>query len=530
MGIVALAVFIAVTVICNVALKRNIAEALLVALVATSLVGGTNAPSLLLDSVVDAANNDVTFAGMAFVFMGVIVAQTGLIERLIEIFNSIFGRLRGGAAYVSTAGSAAIGLVAGSTAGNAATVGSVTIPWMKENGWSSTRAATLVAGNSGLGVSLPPNSTMFIVLGAAPVAALDVTAGQVYVALLVAGAYAVVYRMIVVLIWTRMDGIHAASERQRLPLRESLRTGWSSLLIFIGILVPVALTFGPIYDFLSHPDRLGEAMDSVSIIVHVPILISAIALIEGRKRLRGRWGSLRNAMKAEAPQFATVGISLFAALAASNIMSELGVGPQITGAIDSWDLSKPLVILLVGLLCIVVATPLSSTATAAAIGAPAVVAMSALGVPPGGGRVHGAALYLDRGRFPAGRRAHLPGHRYRERRTQEDLRATHHLVRAPHRRPVLAGRHGLPAPAPVIGDPMKKLVDGLFWLSLAGFILLGAIVVFGQIAGTVFHQRDWVTGLDGWPSTAAFVVSTVCALAAFVMQYLGTDKEAAGEG
>lgn len=77
---------------------------------------------------------------------------------------------------------------------------------------------------------------------------------------------------------------------------------------------------------------------------------------------------------------------------------------------------------------------------------------------------------------------------------------------------------------------MKKIVDGLFWLSLAGFILLGAIVVFGQIAGTVFHQRDWVTGLDGWPSTAAFVVSTVCALAAFVMQYLGKDKEAAGEG
>ena len=58
------------------------------------------------------------------------------------------------------------------------------------------------------------------------------------------------------------------------------------LLIFIGILIPVALTFGPIYDFLAHPERLGEAMDGVSIIVHVPILISAIALIEGRKRLQ----------------------------------------------------------------------------------------------------------------------------------------------------------------------------------------------------------------------------------------------------
>lgn len=382
MGIIALAVFIAVTVVWNVALKRNIAEALLLALLATSLVGGARAPELLRAAIVRAANNDVTFAGMAFVFMGVIVAQTGLIERLIHIFNSIFGRLRGGAAYVSTAGSAAIGLVAGSTAGNAATVGSVTIPWMKENGWSSVRAATLVAGNSGLGVSLPPNSTMFIILGAAPVAALGVTAGEVYVSLLAAGAWAVLYRLLVVFFWTRKDGIEAAAEHERMTLGQAFRKGWSSLLIFVGIIVPVVLTFGPLSDWLSDPNRVGEAMGSISIIVHVPILISAIALIEGRNRLRGKWGSLRNALKAEAPQFATVGISLFAALAASHIMSELGVGDQITGAIDSWNLSKPVLILLVGLLCIIVATPLSSTATAAAIGAPAVIAMSAVGVPP----------------------------------------------------------------------------------------------------------------------------------------------------
>lgn len=156
-GIVALLVFIAVTVVMNVPLKRPISEALLVALVATTLVGGADAAGLLWAGVRDAVDNDVTFAGMAFVFMGAVVSATGLIERLIGILNSLFGRVRGGAAYVSTAGSAAIGLVAGSTAGNAATVGSVTIPWMKENGWSSTRAATLVAGNSGLGVSLPPN-------------------------------------------------------------------------------------------------------------------------------------------------------------------------------------------------------------------------------------------------------------------------------------------------------------------------------------------------------------------------------------
>ncbi|MGO4955979.1 TRAP transporter large permease subunit [Luteococcus sp. Sow4_B9] len=382
MGVVALAVFIAVTVILNVPLKRNIAEALLVALVATALVGGRQAPELLWSAVKKATANDVTFAGMAFVFMGVIVAQTGLIERLINIFDAIFGRLPGGAAYVSTAGSAAVGMVAGSTAGNAATVGSVTIPWMKENGWSSARAATLVAGNSGLGVSLPPNSTMFIILGAAPVAAMGVTSGQVYVSLMAAGAYCVLYRMVAVWLWTRRDGITAMASRERRTFRQALREGWTSLLIFLGIAIPVMLTFGPIFDYLERPENIGKALKSVSIIVHVPILISVIALIEGRHRLRGQWGSVRRALEAEIPQFATVGISLFAALAASEIMNKLGVGRQLNAALAGANLPKPLMILLVCILCIIVATPLSSTATAAAIGTPSVIALSAMGVPP----------------------------------------------------------------------------------------------------------------------------------------------------
>ncbi|WP_040160662.1 TRAP transporter large permease subunit [Nigerium massiliense] len=381
MGVVALLIFIAVTVLLNVLLKRDIAEALLVALVATSLAGGAQAPQLLWGAVVRAVSNDVTFAGMAFVFMGVLVAQTGLIGRLIHIFDAVFGRLPGGAAYVSTLGSAAVGLVAGSTAGNAATVGSVTIPWMKENGWSSRRAATLVAGNSGLGVSLPPNSTMFIILGAAPVAALGVTGGQVYVSLLVAGAYCVLYRMLVVWLWTRRDRIPAVASRGQSFL-QAVREGWTSLLIFLGITIPVLLTFGPIFDYLSAPGRVGEAISTVSIIVHVPILISLIAVIEGWNRLKGRWGEVARAMRAEVPQFATVGISLFAALAASDIMSRLGVGKQLNEALVGSHLPKPLMILLVAVLCIIVATPLSSTATAAAIGAPSVVALSALGVPP----------------------------------------------------------------------------------------------------------------------------------------------------
>lgn len=380
MGIVALLVFIAIAVVMNVFLRRDISEALLVGLVGTALVGGTDAPRLLFDAVVNAAQSEVTFAGMAFVFMGIVVQATGLIDRLIEILNSIFGRLRGGAGYVSTIGSAMIGLIAGSTAGNSATVGSVTIPWMKKTGWTAERSATLVAGNSGLGVALPPNSTMFIIL-ALPVAS-AVSASNLYVALACGGAYAVLYRLVMVFFWTRKDNIPATPKGSITPFRTAFAKGWRSPSIFLGILIPVLLTIGPLSSWLGAEGRVGEGIGEISIIVWVPILITLIAVIEGFGRLRQNMAHFRVQIQKDLPQFATVGISLFAALAAANIMEDLGVGPQLSEMLGSMNLPVWMMVLAVCLITIVVATPLSSTATAAAIGAPAVAALTAVGVDP----------------------------------------------------------------------------------------------------------------------------------------------------
>ena len=381
MGIVALLVFIAVTVVMNTALKRDISEALVVALLATALLGGADAPQLLVNALATAAQSEVTFAGMAFVFMGIVVQATGLIDRLIEILNSVFGRLRGGAAYVSTLSSAMIGLIAGSTAGNSATVGSVTIPWMKKTGWSSERAATLVAGNSGLGVALPPNSTMFIIL-ALP-AATGASASSVYVALACGGAYAVLYRMIVVYYWARKFNIEPTPKDSMKPFAEAFRQGWRSPSIFMGIIIPVLLTIGPLAGYLGKEAVIGEdGVKAISIIVWVPILITVIALIEGANRIRLNNIQFRVQLRRDSHQFATVGISLFAALAAATIMEELGVGDQLSGVLEAASLPRWIMLIAVAILAVLVATPLSSTATAAAIGAPAVAALTVIGLDP----------------------------------------------------------------------------------------------------------------------------------------------------
>ena len=274
-----------------------------------------------------------------------------------------------------------IGLIAGSTAGNSATVGSVTITWMKKTGWSSERAATLVAGNSGLGVALPPNSTMFIIL-ALP-AATGASASSVYVALACGGAYAVLYRMIVVYYWARKFNIEPTPKDSMKPFAEAFRQGWRSPSIFMGIIIPVLLTIGPLAGYLGKEAVIGEdGVKAISIIVWVPILITVIALIEGANRIRLNNIQFRVQLRRDSHQFATVGISLFAALAAATIMEELGVGDQLSGVLEAASLPRWIMLIAVAILAVLVATPLSSTATAAAIGAPAVAALTVIGLDP----------------------------------------------------------------------------------------------------------------------------------------------------
>ena len=93
---------------------------------------------------------------MLFTIMSSIMTQTGIITRLVNILNAILGRLRGGPAYVSACASALFGMVSGASSANAATVGSITIPWMRESGWSKEVAATMNTGNAGLGICIPP--------------------------------------------------------------------------------------------------------------------------------------------------------------------------------------------------------------------------------------------------------------------------------------------------------------------------------------------------------------------------------------
>ncbi|PAE80954.1 C4-dicarboxylate ABC transporter permease [Shouchella clausii] len=378
----ALISFIAIVLFWAIFTKRNIGEAMILGFVVTLVFSGSQAFELFLPSLMKGLTHSVVFASLAFIFMAQLINYTGLIGRIIQILNSLIGRLPGGAAYVNTFGSGLFALVAGSGSGIAATTGSITIPWMERSGWRKEHAASIVAGNSGFGSIIPPNSTMFIMLGFTPVAA-TVGQGDLFIALYIAGLYALIHRVVVVFIMTKKYNIQSVHPNLIQPIGKSFSEGWTSLLIFLGIILPLIIHFGPLAKWYASVESVGEtAMNAMSFIVWVPVFMIIFTLIVGRNHLpkgKSQWVKF---FEDTAPSYYVIGPVLIFTFATSAILNEIGLTEQLQTLMMSFAVPKWLMIAIVGIIITLVATPLATSATIATIGLASFGALTAVGVDP----------------------------------------------------------------------------------------------------------------------------------------------------
>ncbi|MFF9094359.1 TRAP transporter large permease subunit [Streptomyces sp. NPDC014776] len=376
----ALGCYIASIIVWNAVLKRNIGEALIVGFVVTGLFAGGDIGHLMWSGFVEALQEEVTFAALAFVFMSCILSRTPVLDQLLGILNSALGRLRGGPIYTSTAAAGLFGAIAHVGAAVTAAVGSVTIPWMKRSKVSGELAATVAAGGAGMGVTFPFSSTMFILMGSAGVASLATT-DDIVLPLFLGGLWCLGYRMAAAFVMVRRHGIQPMDRSDLLPLRTSLSAGWTSLFLFVGILVPLLMTRSPSGGALGA--WVGTKMsDAISLITWIPVLLIATVLVLGRRHLprsgRAWWAVLGDT----APQFGVIGVTIVAAFSASNVLGSLGLPEQLTDLLAGIDAPRWAMALIVGVLVVGVAIPLTASATMAAIGPVAVSSLVGAGVPP----------------------------------------------------------------------------------------------------------------------------------------------------
>lgn len=82
--------------------------------------------------------------------------RLGAGQFLIDVSYSIFGRIRGGSSKVSVVACALFGMVSGSATSNVAATGSLTIPMMKESGYSAEDAGGICSSAAVGSMLMPP--------------------------------------------------------------------------------------------------------------------------------------------------------------------------------------------------------------------------------------------------------------------------------------------------------------------------------------------------------------------------------------
>lgn len=388
LGIISLVIYVAVILILNVGLKRRASEAmmwsyLLIVLVA-SIFGKKSLTTVFSKSFSYGIHAEVVYAAMAFVFMSYLMEKTGVILRLVNILNSFIGRFTGGSGYVSTIGSALFGMVSGSGSGNAAAIGSITIPWMMRTGWSQERATLICAGNAGMGMIFPPSTSMLLLLGMESIEK-ELPSGTLYVGLLGAGFIILAYRLAVIYYFAKKDGLKPIPKEQILPFGQALKENGSSLLIFLGVIIPLLATMGPTGAWVKATMNASfpKAFKSISIVFWIPIVMSIFTILEGWKHLPHAISGWMSMIRESIANYADVGMLLFTAFAASNILNQLGMTNEVKNIFTHLGTYSPfLVVLVIAVLITMMDGPFSGTATTSALGAAVYAALRSIGLPP----------------------------------------------------------------------------------------------------------------------------------------------------
>ena len=233
-----LGLMLAIIIIWFALLKRPVYEAVLVSFIA--LVAITNKWGAVGGYIQTALNTSLIYSMVVFVAMSILMTRTKIIDGAIAIILSMFGRVTGGAGYVSVIASSFMGALSGSGPGNVMATGTMTIPAMKKSGFPAELAANIESTSSYLGNMIPPSSNIVAALGA--FAALypeqEVTSGRFWIVCWGCALWFVLQRLLTVFAFCKCYKVKPMAEEDIPNLKETLKKGWQGLLLPVIILLP----------------------------------------------------------------------------------------------------------------------------------------------------------------------------------------------------------------------------------------------------------------------------------------------------
>lgn len=167
-----------------------------------------------------------------FIFMGNILAQSGIAHGLFAGADRLFGRMKGGLALATILSCGGFSAVSGSSLATAATMSRVAMPPMRKFGYSDSLASGAIAAGGTLGILIPP-SVILIIYGLLT----ESDIGKLFIAGLLPGVMGILLYMIAVVVAVRIKPELAPPVTKSEPMSKRDRIGvFGTLGLFVFIM------------------------------------------------------------------------------------------------------------------------------------------------------------------------------------------------------------------------------------------------------------------------------------------------------
>jgi TRAP-type transport system large permease protein len=320
-------------------LGMPIAFALLVCAMALMLFQGQMDATILSQKLLEGADSFPLLAIPFFMLAGELMNAGGISKRIVHFALAWVGHISGGLGLVAVFASVLMAAISGSAAADAAAIGTLLIPMMRQAGYNVPRAAGLIAAGGVIAPVIPP-SIGFIMFGVIA----NVSIGKLFLAGVFPGLM-MGASLVVAWLWVVRHDKVAVLPRQTMSAR--LRAGidgiWA-LLMPLGIVG--ALKFG-----IFTPTETGVAACVYAYVVG--------ALVYRELPLRQSYALLVAAAKSTS----VVVFLIAAALVSAWLITASNVPQQIASMLEPFMGNKIVLMVVIQLLVVIVGTALDFAPT-----------------------------------------------------------------------------------------------------------------------------------------------------------------------
>ncbi len=336
-----LGVMISVILVWFVFVKRPIYEAILVSFLTLVLITGKWGG--LWGYIKSGMGTSLLYSMVVFVGMSILLTETKIIDGAIMIIFALFGRVTGGAGYVTVIASSFMGALSGSGPGNVMATGSITIPAMKRSHFPAELAANVECSSACLGNMIPPSSTIVASLGAftALYPERDLTTGQFWIVCWGCSLWFILHRIITVFVFCKRYKVQPLAKEEIPSLKETIKTGWQGLLLPLIIFIPFLLDY--LFKESFFTERLGASGAkylSSSLLYFIAGVASIYAVIVARDRKVVKIKAMADMFGRSVKKFVpTIATCLFGYMFGA-LYSDLNMAEGLSEGIEAMNLGK----------------------------------------------------------------------------------------------------------------------------------------------------------------------------------------------